>query len=146
MPVNGQQDGTPDESRLDRLYDQAVDHISRQKRVTFTSIQRHLTVGYNTAARIMERLEIGGIVGPHPEVDYSREMLITREQGPRILCQNHCWPVAFVIGSRHSWASALPRQTNPMWCGSVPTYRLKEERWPVPHRHASSLKCSRWKS
>lgn len=53
-----------DEAERDDLFDEAV-AIVRQKGAASTSmIQRHLKIGYNRAARIIELMEIAGIVGP----------------------------------------------------------------------------------
>jgi S-DNA-T family DNA segregation ATPase FtsK/SpoIIIE len=47
----------------DPLYDQAVKLVRQTGKATISHLQRHLGVGYNRAARIMEQLERDGIVG-----------------------------------------------------------------------------------
>jgi S-DNA-T family DNA segregation ATPase FtsK/SpoIIIE len=47
----------------DPLYDQAVKLVRLTGKATISHLQRHLGVGYNRAARIMEQLERDGIVG-----------------------------------------------------------------------------------
>lgn len=45
-------------------YDLAVELVTIKRRASVSFIQRHLRVGYNTAARLMERMEQEGVVGP----------------------------------------------------------------------------------
>jgi DNA segregation ATPase FtsK/SpoIIIE, S-DNA-T family len=45
------------------LYDQAVQVVLRDKKVSTSYIQRRLQIGYNRAASIIERMEREGIVG-----------------------------------------------------------------------------------
>jgi S-DNA-T family DNA segregation ATPase FtsK/SpoIIIE len=52
-----------DETFAER-YDQAVALVAAKQKASTSFIQRHLRVGYNTAARLMERMEREGVVGP----------------------------------------------------------------------------------
>jgi S-DNA-T family DNA segregation ATPase FtsK/SpoIIIE len=46
----------------DVLYDQAVALVLRERRASTSFIQRHLQIGYNRAARIMDQMEAEGVV------------------------------------------------------------------------------------
>ena len=49
----------------DELYDQAVSIVLREQRASTSFVQRHLQIGYNRAARLIERMEAEGVVsGP----------------------------------------------------------------------------------
>jgi S-DNA-T family DNA segregation ATPase FtsK/SpoIIIE len=58
----------------DDLYDKAVDIVLRERKASTSFIQRHLQIGYNRAARIMEQMEKDGIVGAPNHVG-KREIL-----------------------------------------------------------------------
>ena len=58
----------------DDLYDQAVSIVSREKKASTSFIQRHLQIGYNRAARIMEKMEKEGVVSAANHVG-KREVL-----------------------------------------------------------------------
>jgi S-DNA-T family DNA segregation ATPase FtsK/SpoIIIE len=57
-------DGFLDENEYDEFYDSAVQIVLEAGRASTSMIQRHLKIGYNRAARIIERMEKEGIVGP----------------------------------------------------------------------------------
>jgi len=65
--------GADDED--DPVYDQAIDLVSRMEEVSVSKLQREMRLGYNKAAKIIERMEREGIVGP-PNGVKPRQVLI----------------------------------------------------------------------
>ncbi len=49
---------------FDAMYDAAVDVVARSRISSISFIQRKLKVGYNRAARLVEQMELEGVVGP----------------------------------------------------------------------------------
>ncbi|MGO9830493.1 MAG: DNA translocase FtsK 4TM domain-containing protein [Myxococcaceae bacterium] len=48
----------------DELYDQALATVSDMRQVSISMLQRKMRIGYNRAARMIERMERDGVVGP----------------------------------------------------------------------------------
>ncbi|MCE5242122.1 MAG: cell division protein FtsK [Desulfobacteraceae bacterium] len=48
----------------DPLYDQAVAFVVSSRRASISAVQRHLRIGYNRAARLVEQMEASGLVSP----------------------------------------------------------------------------------
>jgi DNA segregation ATPase FtsK/SpoIIIE, S-DNA-T family len=48
----------------DPLYDQAVQIVLQNRRASISLVQRHLRIGYNRAARLIEDMERAGLVSP----------------------------------------------------------------------------------
>ena len=59
------------------LFDQAVAVVAREGKASTSFIQRHLNIGYNRAAKLIEQMEKEGIVGPANHVG-KREVLVRR--------------------------------------------------------------------
>ena len=59
----------------DERYDDAVALITKTRQASISMLQRHLRVGYNRAARIIETMEKEGIVGPS-DGSKPREVLV----------------------------------------------------------------------
>ena len=75
---DGAQSGMFDEEETEaerELYKQAVECVVREQKASTSYIQRRLKIGYNRAARIIEKMEAEGIVGAPNHVG-KREVLI----------------------------------------------------------------------
>jgi len=66
--------GEGGEGSGDALYDQAIALVARERKCSTSFIQRHLQIGYNRAARIVERMEADGVVSAANHVG-KREVL-----------------------------------------------------------------------
>ncbi len=72
--------GEDGEGSGDALYDQAVALVIRERKCSTSFIQRHLQLGYNRAARLVERMEAEGLVSPANHVG-KREVLTRPDAG-----------------------------------------------------------------
>ncbi|MFN3230618.1 MAG: DNA translocase FtsK [Alphaproteobacteria bacterium] len=72
MAAGGGSDGGNSD---DALYDQAVALVAREGKASTSFVQRHLQIGYNRAARIIERMEKEGVVSSANHVG-KREVLV----------------------------------------------------------------------
>lgn len=64
------------ESDEGRLYDQAVRLVTEKGEASISLIQRHLRIGYNRAAMLMEELEKEGVVAPSTGTSKRRTVLV----------------------------------------------------------------------
>jgi S-DNA-T family DNA segregation ATPase FtsK/SpoIIIE len=72
--TDGDSEGLDMEDR-DEKYDEAVALVTKTRQASISMVQRHLRIGYNRAARIIEMMEMEGIVGPSDGVK-GREVLV----------------------------------------------------------------------
>ena len=70
----GEGDGLP-AGEKDPLYDQAVEIVLRTRRPSISLVQRHLRIGYNRAARLIEDMERAGMVSSM-QSNGNREVLV----------------------------------------------------------------------
>nr|MDQ2972847.1 cell division protein FtsK [Pseudomonadota bacterium] len=68
------EDASEGEGDFDELYDRAVHLVTTTRRASISGVQRHLRVGYNRAARLIEMMEQQGIVSA-PQHNGNREVL-----------------------------------------------------------------------
>ncbi|MBI5569691.1 MAG: DNA translocase FtsK [Desulfomonile tiedjei] len=59
----------------DVKYDEAVELVTRLGHASISLIQRHMRIGYNRAARIIECMETEGLIGPSDGTSRPREVL-----------------------------------------------------------------------
>ena len=62
------------DAESDPLYDEAVRMVTESGRASISGVQRRLKIGYNRAARMVEQMEVAGVVGP-VQSNGSREVL-----------------------------------------------------------------------
>ena len=68
----GGEGGDSDED--DPLYDEAVRFVTESRRASISAVQRKLKIGYNRAARMIETMEMAGVVSPM-NTNGSREVI-----------------------------------------------------------------------
>ncbi|WP_119140449.1 DNA translocase FtsK [Pseudomonas reidholzensis] len=72
--------GDSDDAETDALYDEAVQFVLESRRASISAVQRKLKIGYNRAARMIESMEMAGVVTPM-NTNGSREVIAPG--GPR---------------------------------------------------------------
>jgi S-DNA-T family DNA segregation ATPase FtsK/SpoIIIE len=73
LPGSGGQAEDSD-AEVDALYDDAVRIVTETRRASISGVQRRLKIGYNRAARMIEQMELSGVVGPQ-QSNGNREVL-----------------------------------------------------------------------
>ena len=63
----------------DPLYDEAVAIVLKHRRASISLVQRHLRIGYNRAARLLETMEQAGVVSPM-QSNGNRDILVPTSQ------------------------------------------------------------------
>jgi S-DNA-T family DNA segregation ATPase FtsK/SpoIIIE len=69
-----------DDPEQDALYDEAVRIVTSERKPSISYVQRRLKIGYNRAARMLESMELAGIVGPL-QSNGGREVLVPPPPG-----------------------------------------------------------------
>jgi len=70
----GEQLEASEGEEVDALYDEAVNFVTEKRRVSISSVQRQFRIGYNRSARIVEQMEMQGVVST-PGNNGAREVL-----------------------------------------------------------------------
>jgi len=65
-----------EEDAYDEMYEQARELVMESRQASISWLQRRLRVGYNRAARMIERMEREGLVAPAAEAGKPREVLV----------------------------------------------------------------------
>ena len=68
------------DAESDPIYDQAVAIVLQTRRPSISLVQRHLRIGYNRAARLIEQMERAGLVSPM-QTNGNREVLVPPGKG-----------------------------------------------------------------
>jgi S-DNA-T family DNA segregation ATPase FtsK/SpoIIIE len=68
------------DAESDPMYDQAVAVVLQTRRPSISLVQRHLRIGYNRAARLIEQMERAGLVSPM-QTNGNREVLVPAGKG-----------------------------------------------------------------
>ena len=63
------------DTETDPMYDQAVEIVLKNKRASISLVQRHLRIGYNRAARLLEQMQNSGLVSTM-QSNGNREILV----------------------------------------------------------------------
>jgi S-DNA-T family DNA segregation ATPase FtsK/SpoIIIE len=66
-----------EEEEYDEKYDEALGFVAETGQASISLIQRRFRIGYNRAARIIEKMEEEGVVGPSDGVK-PREVLVKK--------------------------------------------------------------------
>jgi S-DNA-T family DNA segregation ATPase FtsK/SpoIIIE len=67
--------GASDVSDDDPLYHQAIEIVAREQKASTSFIQRHLKIGYNRAASLIDKMEADGLIGAANHVG-KREVIV----------------------------------------------------------------------
>jgi S-DNA-T family DNA segregation ATPase FtsK/SpoIIIE len=67
------------DGEADALYDQAVAVVLQHKRASISLVQRHLRIGYNRAARLLEQMEKSGVVSAMA-TNGNRDIIVPRRE------------------------------------------------------------------
>ena len=73
--------GGSSDGPVDALYDQAVSLVCRERKASTSFVQRHLQIGYNRAARIIDEMEKEGVISSANHVG-KREVLARDIEDP----------------------------------------------------------------
>jgi S-DNA-T family DNA segregation ATPase FtsK/SpoIIIE len=81
-PPSGDGGADSGEEEYDEKWDEALAIIADSRQASISMLQRRLRLGYNRAARMIEKMEQEGIVGPSDGTSRPREVFINNIQRP----------------------------------------------------------------
>jgi len=77
LAVREEEPGVEQEDDYDELYDKAVALVTETRQASISNLQRRMRIGYNRAARMIERMEREGVVGQSDGVK-PRDVLVNK--------------------------------------------------------------------
>ncbi|MBL8395082.1 MAG: DNA translocase FtsK, partial [Candidatus Accumulibacter sp.] len=77
--LGGENGGLDPDGEADPVYDQAVEVVLKNRRASISLVQRHLRIGYNRSARLIEAMEKAGLVSAM-DARGGREVLTRKEE------------------------------------------------------------------
>jgi S-DNA-T family DNA segregation ATPase FtsK/SpoIIIE len=81
-PPSSEAGGNGNDTEEDEKWDEAIALIAEKKQASISMVQRHLRIGYNRAARMIEKMEQDGIIGPSDGTSRPREVFINSIEKP----------------------------------------------------------------
>ncbi|TSK07279.1 MAG: DNA translocase FtsK [Geobacter sp.] len=78
MKASDEKGAGDEEEEVDERYDDALALVAEAKQASISMIQRRLRIGYNRAARIIEKMEQEGVIGPSDGTSKPREVFINK--------------------------------------------------------------------
>ena len=81
-PPSSEGGSNGNELEEDEKWDEALALIAHKQQASISMIQRHLRIGYNRAARMIEKMEQEGIIGPSDGTSRPREVFINQIENP----------------------------------------------------------------
>ncbi|TAK92190.1 MAG: DNA translocase FtsK [Burkholderiaceae bacterium] len=71
--------GIVGDAEADPMYDEAVEIVLKNRRASISLVQRHLRIGYNRAARLLEQMEKSGLVSAM-QSNGNRDILVPKSE------------------------------------------------------------------
>ena len=81
LDEEGADGGESEDAEQDPLYDEAVRIVTSERKPSISYVQRRLKIGYNRAARLLEAMELAGLVGPL-QSNGARDVLVPAPREP----------------------------------------------------------------
>jgi S-DNA-T family DNA segregation ATPase FtsK/SpoIIIE len=77
LAARAEESAVEEEDDYDELYDKAVALVTETRQASISNLQRRMRIGYNRAARMIERMERDGVVGQSDGAK-PREVLVNK--------------------------------------------------------------------